>query len=170
MNSGEYSPHFNVGCDILSCYNNAMKYIVGIDLGGTKIAAALANEKGKIITDLNVPTNADKGKAQVISNIKKAVRTLISGRKGKLSAIGIGAPGPILHKKGIVINPPNLPGWKKVNLKSILGREFHVPVFVDNDANCAALGEALFGSGKRAKDFIYITVSTGIGGGIIIKK
>lgn len=147
-----------------------MKYIVGIDLGGTKIAAALSDEKGKIITDINVPTHASQGKNQVIKNIKRAINTLLSGKKSKLKAIGIGAPGPILYEKGIIINPPNLPGWKRVNLKSILEKEFGVPVFVDNDANCAALGEAKFGVGKSAKDFIYITVSTGIGGGIIIDR
>ncbi|MFA6549646.1 MAG: ROK family protein, partial [Candidatus Margulisiibacteriota bacterium] len=144
--------------------------IIGIDLGGTKIAAVLANERGKILTDINIPTEAYKGREHVIGVIKKAAYTLIKGQKAKIKAIGIGVPGPILYNKGIVIDPPNLPGWKRVNLKKILEKEFHVPVFVDNDANCAALAEAYFGAGKNARHFIYITVSTGIGGGIIIDR
>ena len=144
--------------------------IIGIDLGGTKIEAALATPGGRIITDVNIPTEAYKGKTQVINNIKKAVNALIRGQHAKISCLGIGVPGPILYDKGIVIEPPNLPGWKRVNLKKILEKEFKVPVHLDNDANCAALAEAYFGAGKYACHFIYITISTGIGGGIIIDR
>jgi glucokinase len=144
--------------------------LIGIDLGGTKIAACLATPDGKIITDVNIPTEAQKGQQQVIDNIKKAVANLIRGAGKKVTCIGIGVPGPILYEKGIVIEPPNLPGWKKVNLKKILEKEFKVPVCLDNDANCAALAEAYFGAGKKARHFIYMTISTGIGGGIIIDR
>ncbi|OGC35189.1 transcriptional regulator, partial [candidate division WOR-1 bacterium RIFOXYB2_FULL_48_7] len=144
--------------------------VIGVDLGGTKIAAVIATQEGKIITDVNIPTEAQKGQKHVIENIKKAIDTLIRGQRRKVSKIGIGVPGPILYDQGIVIEPPNLPGWKKVNLKKILEKEFKVPVFLDNDANCAALAEAYFGAGKNAQNFIYITVSTGIGGGIIINR
>jgi glucokinase len=144
--------------------------LIGIDLGGTKIAAALATPNGKIVTDVNIPTEAQKGQQQVIDNIKKAVYTLIRGQKVKISSLGIGVPGPIDYEKGIVIEPPNLPGWKRVNLKKILEKEFKVPVHLDNDANCAALAEAYFGAGKKARHFIYMTISTGIGGGIIIDR
>jgi glucokinase len=151
------------------CYTQTIM-IIGIDLGGTKIAAALATPSGRILTDVNIPTEAHKGKKQVIENIKKSVYALIRGQRTQISCIGIGVPGPILYDKGIVIEPPNLPGWKRVNLKKILEKEFKVPVHVDNDANCAALAEAYFGAGKRARHFIYITISTGIGGGIIINR
>ncbi|MFA6431732.1 MAG: ROK family protein [Candidatus Margulisiibacteriota bacterium] len=144
--------------------------IVGIDLGGTKIAGVLANEAGKVITDITIPTEALLGREKVIQNIKKAIYNLIHKNHDRLKAIGIGLPGPILYEKGIVISPPNLPGWKKVNLKKILEKEFKIPIFVDNDANCAALAEAKYGAGKKAKHFIYMTVSTGIGGGIIIDR
>jgi glucokinase len=147
-----------------------MFMIIGIDLGGTKIAAALVTPGGRIITDVNIPTEAAKGKEYVIGNIKKAAHNLISGAKEKVTCLGIGVPGPISYEKGIVIEPPNLPGWKSVNLKKILEKEFRVPVHLDNDANCAALAEARFGAAKKARNFIYITVSTGIGGGIIIDR
>ncbi len=146
------------------------KVIIGVDLGGTKIAAAAADECGCIISELIVPTEAQKGKNQVVSNINKAIETLAKSVHGKIYKIGIGVPGPIDFKSGIVIEPPNLPGWKRVNLKADLSNEFKVPVIIDNDANCAALGEALFGAGQKANNFIYITVSTGIGGGIIIDR
>jgi len=144
--------------------------IVGIDLGGSKIAGVLASPTGKVLMDVHIPTEAKKGKKRVIDNIKKAIHTLKESRKVSIRAIGIGAPGPILYEKGIVVEAPNLPGWKRVHLKEILEKEFRVPVFVDNDANCAALAEAWFGAGKFAKHFLYMTVSTGIGGGIIINK
>jgi glucokinase len=144
--------------------------IIGIDLGGTKIAGVLATPSGKVLMDVQVPTEAHKGKKQVIENIKKAIRLLIRSQKVKIKAIGIGAPGPILYEKGVVVEAPNLPGWKRVNLKQILEKEFRVPIFVDNDANCAALAEAWFGAAKFVRHFIYMTISTGIGGGIIIDK
>jgi glucokinase len=146
------------------------KLIIGLDLGGTKIAAAAATPAGRIVSEIIVPTEAGKGHEQVIKNIIKAIDTLARSKKSQVGCIGIGVPGPIDFKTGVVIDPPNLPGWKKVNLKKILQKRFKVPVQVDNDANCAALGEALFGAGKKAKDFLYITVSTGIGGGIIINR
>jgi glucokinase len=144
--------------------------IIGIDLGGTKIAGVLATPSGKVLMDVQIPTEARKGKKRVIENIKKAVHTLKESHKVKIKAIGIGAPGPILYEKGIVIEAPNLPGWKRVTLKKTLEKEFRVPVFVDNDANCAALAEAWFGAGKFVRHFVYMTISTGIGGGIIINK
>ncbi len=144
--------------------------IIGIDLGGTKIAGVLATPSGKVLMDVQIPTEANQGKARVISNISKVIDTLIKSHKVKIKAIGIGAPGPILYEKGIVVEAPNMPGWKRVHLKEIFEKEFRVPVFVDNDANCAALAEAWFGAGKFVKHFLYITVSTGIGGGIIIDK
>jgi len=144
--------------------------IIGIDLGGTKIAGILIAPSGKILMDVQIPTEAKKGKKQVLKNIKKAIRLLIHSHKGKVKAIGIGAPGPIIYEKGIVIGAPNLPGWKKVHIKDILEQEFKLPVFVDNDANCAALAELKFGAAKKCKHVIYMTISTGIGGGIIIDR
>ncbi|HTY13313.1 MAG TPA: ROK family protein [Candidatus Omnitrophota bacterium] len=146
------------------------KIIIGIDLGGTKIAAAAADECGCILSEIIVPTEAKKGKKQVIHNVVKAINALTISLRAKIEKIGVGVPGPIDFKTGIVIDPPNLPGWKQVNLKAELGKHFRAPIFIDNDANCAALGEAEFGAGMHANDFIFITVSTGIGGGIIIDR
>lgn len=143
---------------------------IGIDLGGTKIAGGLVDRSGRVVFDLNVPTEAAKGKARVIANLKRVIDTLMKAKKVKIEAIGIGAPGPIDFARGTVVEAPNLPGWRNVNLRQVIRNEFKLPVFVDNDANCAALAEAKFGAGKKARDFIYLTVSTGIGGGIIIDR
>jgi glucokinase len=143
---------------------------IGIDLGGTKIAGVLVTPSGKVLMDVNIPTEAKRGKKHIIDNIHKAIHMLKQSKKVKINGIGIGAPGPIDYEKGIVVEAPNLPGWRKVHLKELFEKKYKIPVFVDNDANCAALAEAWFGAGKFAKHFLYMTVSTGIGGGIIINK
>jgi glucokinase len=91
-------------------------------------------------------------------------------RPADIKCIGIGAPGPVEPKTGLVLHPPNLKGWKKVNLRSIMSKKLGRKVILENDANCAALAELRFGAGRSFGTFIYVTVSTGIGGGIVIDK
>jgi glucokinase len=85
----------------------------------------------------------------------------------QIAGIGIGAPGPLNGKTGVVFNPPNLPGWRNVPLRDIFHERFKCPIYVENDANVAALSEHMFGAGQGSLDMAYLTVSTGIGGGII---
>jgi len=87
--------------------------------------------------------------------------------RSEVTAVGVGVPGPIDTRRGVVKNPPNLPGWENTPLLAILQEELKLPVVLENDANAAALGENFYGSGKGIKNFIYITLSTGIGGGIV---
>jgi len=152
-------------CDIL------WNMIIGIDLGGTKILTALADSKGRMISSVQVDTQAALGPEKVIANIIKSI-SLAAKQAGiplsRISRVGIGAPGPILGR-AIIVSPPNLPGWANVNIKSILHRKLKKKIYVENDANAAALGELLFGAGKGFRNLVYITLSTGIGGGIIIK-
>lgn len=143
------------------------KLIVGVDLGGTQIRAALADAQDKIIQRVSQPTIADEGPEAVLGRIKEAIRRVLPAEIGKVGAIGFAAPGPLDPWKGIIMDAPNLPGWKNVSLKDLMEEEFGLPVFVGNDANLAALAEQRFGAGQGAADLIYITVSTGIGGGII---
>ncbi|MCX5749323.1 MAG: ROK family protein [Candidatus Saganbacteria bacterium] len=148
-------------------------YIIGIDLGGTKISAAIADAKGKIIEQITVPTEAVRGKKHVIDRIVFLVRALYRGTgidPKDVLCIGIGAPGPVITEKGIIMDPPNLPGWIRVPLRSILEKKLKKKVILENDANCAALAELKFGAGKDFDSFMYVTVSTGIGGGIVIGK
>jgi glucokinase len=144
-------------------------FVIGVDLGGTKILSAIVSKRGKILKRSLIPTEACQGPSRVIENIKRSIYELLdSVPLSKIEAIGIGAPGPVLYSEGIILNPPNLPGWRKVPLQRLIGNEFKKKVILENDANAAAIGEATFGVAKGIKNFIYMTVSTGIGGGIIL--
>ncbi len=146
------------------------KYAIGIDLGGTSIKFGIVSDSGRIHKKNKIRTEAEKGPKQVIENIKTGIRELTKNSKYKIEGIGIGCPGVVTPGKGIVENPPNLPGWVKVNIGRIIYHEFEKEVYVDNDANAAAIGELTFGSGKKYKSFIMITLGTGVGGGIIMNK
>ncbi len=147
-----------------------MKYVIGVDLGGTSIKFGLVNSEGKILKKLTLPTNAEKGPKGVIKEIKKGVQTVLKGNRKKIEGIGIGAPGTISLKKGTVEYPPNFPGWGRVHLGKILQNQLEKKVFVENDANTAAIGELIFGHGDKFDSFIMITLGTGVGGGVILKR
>ncbi len=143
------------------------RLVVGVDLGGTHIRAVLANEQGRILDRAQVRTYAAEGLPAVLDRIITTVRRVAEGVPG-VAAVGIGAPGPIDSRSGVVSNPPNLPGWVNVPLGRIVEETVGIPTFLGNDANVAALGEFAFGAGKDVQHLIYITVSTGVGGGIIV--
>lgn len=143
---------------------------IGIDLGGTKILTALADSKGRILSSVKLDTQASFGPKRVINNMIRSINLVCAKAKvplSRVSKIGIGAPGPILGE-AIIVSPPNLPRWLSVNIKSQLQKALNKTVIVTNDANAAALGEYRFGAAKGFKNLIYITISTGIGGGIMI--
>ena len=146
------------------------KYAIGVDLGGTNIKLGIVSAKGKIVKKITVETKADEGPDSVISQIKYGINVLLHESKYKINGIGIGAPGIVALKKGTVENPPNFPGWKKINLGRILQKEFKKDVHVENDANAAAIGELIFGAGKSIDSFILITLGTGVGGGIVFNR
>ncbi len=143
-------------------------YVVGVDLGGTKIYTALADLRGRILAEVRVPTGAREGPEAVMARIADTVHR-VAGTAGGAAplALGIGSPGPLDPETGVVYRSPNL-GWEDVPLKRRLEEILGVPVLVDNDANLAALGEYSFGAGQGARQMVYVTVSTGIGGGIIL--
>jgi len=147
------------------------KFIIGVDLGGTKISTAAALPNGRILAIDTIPTLAHLGAKKVIDRIASSVIYICKKANIGLSdvqCIGIGAPGPVDALKGTVLNPPNLKGWKKVYLRDILSKRLKKKVVLENDANCAAIAELKFGAGKKFSDFVYATISTGIGGGIVI--
>jgi len=148
-----------------------MKYAIGIDIGGTKISLVLGTEKGKILARREIPTRTGAGAGGCVKDLASNLRALILRScisPKKILGIGVGCPGAVDSSKSTIPRSPNLPGWAGLPLKRILGKATGLPVFIANDANAAALGENLFGSGRKAKNLIYITVSTGIGGGIIL--
>jgi glucokinase len=147
-----------------------LKYALGVDLGGTSIKLGILSNLGEILTKYSLPSNAELGPDEVIRQIKKGIRHILSQKKIKIRGIGIGAPGVINIEKGTVEYPPNFPGWGKVKLGKIIQKEFNFKTFIENDANAAAIGEYMFGAGKKYNSFIMITLGTGVGGGIIFNK
>ncbi len=146
------------------------RLILGIDLGGTKIATALSTSKGEILYRKVVPTPASDGPESVMQRILvTAEETLRQGGIGvqQLLGVGVAAAGIVDVAQGKVIFSPNLPGWHEIPLGRIIQGHFGLPVCVGNDASLAALGEWLFGMKKKVSNLLYITVSTGIGGGVI---
>jgi glucokinase len=146
------------------------KYAIGVDLGGTNIKIGIVSQKGKILEKLSLSSKSEGGPEKVVKQIKIGVREILSGNKKKIRGIGIGSPGVVSVKKGTVENPPNFPGWTKVNLGNIIRKEFDIECHVENDANAAAIGEMIFGAGKRFNSFVMITLGTGVGGGIILNR
>jgi len=144
--------------------------VVGVDIGGTKVAAGLVDRNGEIKTQTRTPMvahgEAGDGLAAVVSGIdllfanNPKARTLIRG-------IGICAPGPLDPATGVVINPPNVPCWRNFPLAAEVGKIYGVPVKVDNDANAAALAEAYWGAGRGYGHIFYAGIGTGIGTGIV---
>lgn len=148
------------------------KYYIGVDIGGTKVLSALSSKNGNIINKIQVPTEADRGEEVIISNIINSIRRVIKDSKidkNNVEKIGVGSPGPLDIKRGIIIENSNL-SWSNVPLVKRLEEIIGISVILENDANAAALGENRFGSGQSADNIIYITISTGIGGGIIINR
>lgn len=141
--------------------------IVGIDLGGTQIRAVLAEVDGTILARYKALTGAEAGPEAVLDRIITAARTVIEQGGGRRpSGIGVGSPGPLDPWTGVVLAAPNL-GWHNVPLKAVLEERLGLPTVVNNDCNAAALAERRFGAGKGVDDLIYMTISTGIGGGLI---
>ncbi|MDD5038851.1 MAG: ROK family protein, partial [Dehalococcoidales bacterium] len=155
----------------MSEINEQGRPVLAIDVGGTKIIAALITDKGAVLAREYYPTRADEGLEAVISRILSSVEHILSQKNmspTQVSSISIAAAGPIDMKKGVVTASPNLPGWVDVPLRKIVEDKYKVNTFLLNDAKAAALGEHHFGAGKGANNLIFITVSTGIGGGIIV--
>ncbi len=139
---------------------------VAVDLGGTQIRAARYTADGVQEARVAMATGASDGVEFVMRRIKSAIRQ-VWPMDEKISAIGIGAPGPIDFNQGILRFAPNLSGWENVPLRDELLDTFDVPVFLGNDADVAGLGEHRFGAGQGVSDMIYMTISTGVGGGMI---
>src|SRR6266403_2716066 len=146
-------------------------YVVGIDLGGTKILAGLFDGSLECIGTAKVSTKAQRGMGTVMSRIERCVRDAVDeaalGLK-QVAGIGIGAPGAVDFETGTVLFAPNLDGWKEVPLKKELEKQLGVPVFVENDGNIAVLGVHVAELKAKPRNVIGIFVGTGIGGGLII--
>ncbi len=149
----------------------AAGYRMGIDLGGTKILAAVMNTDGAIVGMAKKKTKGELGPDVVIKRIVDAAADAASAAKVSLKAIdgvGVGAPGPVDYETGVVYSAPNLPGWDEIPLGARLQAELGAPVWVDNDVNLGTLGEFSLGAGRGCRHMVGVFVGTGVGGGIVV--
>jgi len=144
------------------------QFVVAVDIGGTSYRVALADVQGNLINRNAEPTRSWESAEIGLERIKETIRQTSSIIDfSQVKAITVSAGGPLDPRTGVLLTPPSLPAWRNVPIKAILEESFRIPVWVENDADLAALGEQRFGAGKGCNRLIYITVSTGIGGGII---
>jgi glucokinase len=142
--------------------------IAGIDIGGTKIAAALADAGGRLLSTSRFPTRIEFGPHRVLEDAIVETERMMRETNTNVVAVGVGCGGPLSRQRGLILSPPNLPGWDEFPIVELLEKRFAVSVHLDNDANAAALGELEYGAGRGFRNLVYITISTGIGGGIIV--
>ena len=140
--------------------------LLGVDIGGTKITAALI-EDDKIVKEYTCPTPFDQEKLIVVNAVAQAISQVFDA---DIMGIGIGVPGLVDLQNNLVLDVINIPSWDVVPLKQLLEDRFKKPVFVNNDSNCFALGEKHFGKGKPYRNFVGVTLGTGLGAGIIINN
>lgn len=147
------------------------KYAIGIDLGGTKLAAGVVDREGRIVARAERATNVAGGAEGILSDARQVADEALGHLSlglGDVAGVGIGAPGPVEPGKGVVIIAPNL-GWRDVPLGMLMESKFGILARVDNDANAAALGEQWCGAGRGVNDMVMVTLGTGVGGAIIAR-
>lgn len=145
-----------------------MSYLIGIDIGGTNLRAAVISKEGSIIEIFKIENEVQKGAAYNLDKLITVIQT--KWKAYSFEKAGVGVPGPLDLKAGKILNPVNLKGWENFNIKRYLGEKLNLPVNVNNDANLAGLAESIVGSAKDCESVFYITISTGVGGALIINK
>jgi glucokinase len=144
--------------------------VVGVDIGGTKVAAGLVDRNGEIKKQIRTPMAANRTAAEGLAAVVSAIDLLLdhgADLRDLIRGIGICAPGPLDPATGVVINPPNVPCWRNFPLATEVEKVYRVPVKVENDANAAALAEAYWGAGRGYRHIFYAGIGTGIGTGIV---
>jgi len=140
---------------------------IGIDLGGTNIAAGIVSDDGQVLAKKSLPTRSERGTDAVLADIVRLCKELASESAVSVRHVGIGCPGTVNSADGIILLAPNI-GFRNISVSQEISRQLDMPVLLDNDANCAALGEAKFGAARGSQNSITVTLGTGIGGGIVI--
>ncbi|MBD5631626.1 MAG: ROK family protein [Clostridia bacterium] len=144
-----------------------MKYYAGIDLGGTYIKCGIVSADGQLIIKDKIPTGSERPYIEIAEDMAKLVKSLEAKSGVTVEAVGIGSPGTVNSKKGIIVYSNNIE-WENVPLGDCIGNMLQIPVFITNDANAAALGESYMGAGKKFNSIVLITLGTGVGGGIVL--
>jgi glucokinase len=149
----------------------APRRVLGLDIGGTKLAAGVVDHAGRVESFVVEPTNSADGPDAVLGRLWELGRTAVeqsgAGWEG-VEAVGIGCGGPLDSERGVLIAPPHLPGWRDIAITDRAAQQYDRPVVLENDATAAAAGEHRFGAGRGVANMVYLTVSTGVGGGVVI--
>jgi len=151
----------------------ARTFSLGVDIGGTKVAAGLVDAGGKILFHTRVPMPARGSGAEGFAAVQSAIEAVFAAHpeaRSSLTGIGICAPGPLDPVRGVILNPPNVPCWRNFPLAAEVQRVFGFSARVDNDGNAAALAEAIWGAGVGYRNVFYATLGTGIGTGIVFDR
>lgn len=146
-----------------------MRHVLAIDIGGTKLAAGVVREDGTQLSRGRAPTDVAKGPHAAVERLVALCKDVIAqAGVGDVALIGIGCGGPLDPRTGVTLTPPNLPGWEDFPLVARVEQGLGVKAYLDNDANAAVLGEHRFGAGRGYQHLVYVTISTGVGGGVIL--
>ncbi len=145
------------------------EFVVGIDLGGTNVRAAVVSREGEIKAWAQAPIEASRGAEQGIQRIQSLIQGVMQQAGIRhIAGIGFGSTGPLDRQRGFIQNPYTLPGWENVDVRTPLSQAFDAPLVMENDADAAALGEAWLGSGKGSTRFALVTIGTGVGTGFVL--
>ena len=148
-------------------------YVLGVDVGGTKLSTVLATRDGNLLHKIRLPTEEKRGPEFGVPRLISMLhQTLQATQASRTDVVGIGVAcgSPMDAARGVILGPPNLQSWNPVPIKEILEAEFDLYTQLENDANAGALAECLFGAGKGKRNIIYMTMGTGIGGGVILEQ
>ena len=146
---------------------------LGVDIGGTKVAAGLVTHRGEILSKVRIPMRSDGDAAAGLLAVERAIDAALELKpavNATISGIGIVSPGPLDPRRGIVVNPVNLPCWRNFPLADAIAKSRRLSTLLDNDANAAALAESLWGAGVGYSSVFYVTIGTGIGTGLVLDK
>lgn len=148
------------------------RYYVGVDIGGTKTAVVLGDAKARILERICFETQTGKGPDFAIGRMVRSIGAIIPKNKvdGRVAAMGISCGGPLDSEKGMILSPPNLPGWDRIPIAGILMQKFGIKTYLQNDADACAIAEWRFGAGRGRKNLVFLTFGTGLGAGLILNN
>ncbi|WP_337174863.1 ROK family protein [Paludisphaera sp.] len=156
----------------MSAFEPRPPFYLGIDLGGTNIQSGVVDDTGRPVSSVSIATEADRGPVVGVENLARAGRMAVEASGvgwDAISAVGLGSPGTMDLSRGMLLQPPNLPGWDDLPIRDLLAAKLGKRTVLQNDANAAAFGEYWAGSGRNTKSLVMFTLGTGIGCGIIVE-
>ena len=145
-----------------------MSLILGFDIGGTKTAALVGRRTGEVLHRKEIRTEAARGFQSVFEDICRLGEEVRDAARDRVDVVSVSIGGPLDVQRGIILSPPNLPGWDAIPLKDMLAARFHLPAYIEHDGNAGALAEWMFGAARGKRNVIFLTMGTGFGGGFIL--